>query len=409
MSVRFIWILMAILLLSTPVWAQTADNSFETDSLTSAIKSGHFYYNGRYRLEAIDQANLPDDAYASTLRSALGFETQKYQDTKALIEFENISVLGKTLYNDFTNGETNRPLVLDQGKTEVNQAYLEYSGIKDRTIKLGRQDLSLGNNRFISGYSWRQNAPSHDGIRVDDHALFQTVDLIYGYSDKVHRGINQDVPNGTYDGNIYYVNAIYPYVGGGAITGYTYLMDFNSNPDLSNKTIGANINNMDAKNKEDRFLYLGEYAKQTDYTNNPTSFDLNYYRLEAGAKTGDYTYKLGYENLGGDGTIGLITAIGSSFSFDGLGDVVNSATANGLQDYYLTAAKNWDEMNLVTDAQLHDFRSDKNSIKYGKELDLRLQKQLSQNFSAGLLYADYVADAYAADTQKLAMTLNAKF
>ena len=107
------------------------------------------YLDARYRYEYVNQDGLPDEAYASTLRTRIGFNTNTFHGLSATLELENTTPLGNIAYNDSINNKTNRPITADPRGTELNQAFVQYDGIPYNSIRLGRQRLTLDNNRFI--------------------------------------------------------------------------------------------------------------------------------------------------------------------------------------------------------------------------------------------------------------------
>jgi len=48
----------------------------------------------RYRFEYVEEDAFEDDSYASTLRTALGYETASYEGFSAGVEFQDVSVIG---------------------------------------------------------------------------------------------------------------------------------------------------------------------------------------------------------------------------------------------------------------------------------------------------------------------------
>ena len=49
-----------------------------------------------------------------------------------------------------------RPVVADPADTEINQALIRYQGDKWR-VAAGRQEILLGDVRFVGNVGWRQN------------------------------------------------------------------------------------------------------------------------------------------------------------------------------------------------------------------------------------------------------------
>ncbi|MEM7518595.1 MAG: alginate export family protein, partial [Planctomycetota bacterium] len=184
--------LLGLLAPSTPAQDEAVP---EIDSLQDAIQQGRTWIHLNYRVEFADQDTFDKDALASTLRTALGFESASYHGFRGLIEFEDISNLGNDIYNSTTNGEANRPVVADPNSTEVNQVYAAYTGLENFELKIGRQEIIYGNHRFVGNVAWRQNHQSFDAVRADWSAPSGT-NLSYAYLDTVNRIFGEDNPAG---------------------------------------------------------------------------------------------------------------------------------------------------------------------------------------------------------------------
>lgn len=98
-----------------------------TPDFYSVLTTGKAHLEFRYRLESVDQDPFSRDATASTLRSRLNYQTGELRGFSALVEADNVTVIGDDdAYNSTVNGVTTRPVIADPGYTEVNQAYLQY-------------------------------------------------------------------------------------------------------------------------------------------------------------------------------------------------------------------------------------------------------------------------------------------
>ncbi|MEE9330090.1 MAG: hypothetical protein V3V30_08125, partial [Parvularculaceae bacterium] len=86
--------------------------------------------------------------------------------------------------------------------------------------------------------------------------------------------------------------------------------------------------------------------------------------------------------------------------------------AGGLEDFYgsLSYVIDMDGpfKGLKFDAVYHDFSADTGG-DYGIEIDLQVSKKFAKHYYASLKFADYNADGHATDTQKLWVSLGAKF
>src|SRR5262245_50085397 len=102
----------------------------------------------RLRWEDVDQDPITKQAEALTLRARLGFETGKAWDTSLLAEGEFVWPL-KSDYNSTTNGNTSYPTVADPESYEINRLQLLNTSIPQTTVTLGRQRITLDDQRFV--------------------------------------------------------------------------------------------------------------------------------------------------------------------------------------------------------------------------------------------------------------------
>ena len=145
--------------------------AFAGDSFSDALIGGKPSLDARYRYESVSQENALKAANASTLRLRFGYETGEFKGFGMMLEGEHLSVVGTDNYNSTTNRKTTYSIIADPEFTEVNQAYLSYSGIPDTKLKYGRQRLALDNQRFIGNVGWRQNEQTFDAFTVVNKSL----------------------------------------------------------------------------------------------------------------------------------------------------------------------------------------------------------------------------------------------
>lgn len=124
------------------------------------------YGDFRLRHEFVEQAGLPDDAHATTLRARLGVRVSPVSGLTAVIEGEAIAALDNALYNDTTNGVVRRPVVADPPDILLNQAYLRWQGGPKLTATVGRQAVNYDNQRWIGSVGWRQNDQTLDAVQI---------------------------------------------------------------------------------------------------------------------------------------------------------------------------------------------------------------------------------------------------
>ena len=189
-------------------------------TLTESITGGKASLDVRYRYEYVTQDNALKDANASTVRSRLGYATDPYYGVGALLEFENVSIVGPEDYNSGTNGKTGYAAIIDPKGTEVNQAYLSYAALPATLLKYGRQRIILDNQRFIGNVGWRQNEQTFDAFSAVNKSLPSTT-LTYAHLSNVHRitGTDMDMSSDVFNVN-------YSGWAPGSLGAYAYFLDY---------------------------------------------------------------------------------------------------------------------------------------------------------------------------------------
>ena len=365
------------------------------DSLTEAFSEGKASLNMRYRYESVDDGNsATDDASAHTLRSRLGFTTGAYKDVKAHIDFEVINTAGD--FNSATNGSTSFAKVVDPKDEELNQAFLTYSGISGTEVKVGRQRIILDNARFVGNVGWRQNEQTFDAIKLTNKSI-EDVEITLAQISQINTITGSDI-----DSSHTLFNVGVDKTPVGKVSAYAYLLDYDATT--------ADINTMGARMKGGAgpLLYTVEYAQQSDAGDNPANISASYMFAEGGYKLDKTKVFLGYESLGSDdGTYGFQTPLATKHAFNGWADKFLATPANGLNDTYVKVVSKIAGMKVV--GTYHDYSSDEGSIDYGTELNIVLIKPINKTFKGLVKYADYSADAYSTDTQKVWLSLQANF
>lgn len=383
-----------VMLLSLfPFTAQSASTLM--DAITYGKTSGQL----RYRYEGVDQENFAKQAHASTLRTQLGYTTDGYQGFSALLQFENVTVIGNELYNSTANGLTQYPTVADPDDTEINQAYLNYETPYSTSIRYGRQVIILDNQRFIGNVGWRQNEQSFDALSIVSTALPDTT-ATYAHITNVNRVFSEGNPNPVLANSPMtsdIVNVSYKGLSAGALSGYGYLLDFDNTPLLSTQTWGARLDGGRRLGKV-KWLYTAEYADQNDYAEGAVTNDAHYHFLAAGGDYNGIQIKLNYELLSGDGVYGFATPLATLHAFNGWADVFLNTPRDGLKDIFISAGKTLSGVNLT--AMYHDFSSDNLGYDYGTEWNLQATKKINKSLALTLKYAAYSGAKNAANVTR---------
>jgi hypothetical protein len=385
------------------------DNSFK-----SALSDTKYILDARVRSEDVEQAGIANDAQATTLRARLGFETGKLWNTSLLVEGEAVVPLDTDYRPDPMVPEmVTYPVVADPESYAINRLQLVNTSIPGTTLTLGRQRINLDDQRFVGASAWRQNEQTYDAFRVVNKSIKNLV-LDATYLNQVNRVFGERSPQGRYDGDSVLLNAGYQ-TRIGKITAFGYLLRFDNIVGVpaavrdSSSTYGLRFAGEHAAGKV-KLAYLASWATQTDYGDNPLSFDLDYGTAELTA-----TYKLfglgaGIEVLEGNGVKGFTTPLATLHKFQGWADKFLTTPANGIEDKYVTATTNLkafgglDTLGLVVG--YHDYNAEHISADYGTEWNASITAKVKK-LGFMIKYADYSEGvlASARDTEKFWMQM----
>jgi hypothetical protein len=378
--------------------------------LAAALRDGDVDLAFRYRYELVDQAGLDADANASTLRTRLTYNSAVFRDFSLLAEMDDLRPLGADSFNSTRNGKTTRPVVADPKATDLNQFAVRYSGFTDTSVLLGRQRINRANQRFIGGVGWRQNEQTYDALSVG-HVFSDRLQGYYSHVTNVNRvfGPNSGSPAGNLRTSSHLLEASYNWTPDATVTGYGYFLDFDDEPTLSNRTLGVRLTGTLAFGEDLTFPYAAEYAIQDDHANNPTGYDADYVLLEGGFRWPNFGIKLSYEILEGSGVAGRAfqTPLATLHPFQGWADKFLSTPETGIEDLYLSFTARGFGANFTV--VYHDFSAEIGGADYGDEIDMSASWRLGDNYSLLLKLANYSADTFATDTEKVWVMLSASF
>lgn len=381
-----------------------------SDDPATLMEDGTVGLSFRYRYEHVDDDGFTEDADASTLRSRLSFQSGNYRDFSFFVEVEDIREI---LLDDFnagagnTPGRTQYPVVADPEGTEINQAYVDYDGLEDTRIRLGRQRINLDNQRFVGGVGWRQNEQTYDALSVDyDGSLGRA---FYALVDNVNRVFGEDVAAGDHrqdPSHLLNLSTNLDRIGRASL--YHYAIDNEDAPAFSTRTTGARL----AGNTEVDSItvgYLAEYARQSDMANNPVDYHADYWHLNGSLTVSGVKVELGWEVLGGDsGAPGeaFRTPLATLHAFNGWADQFLSTPDAGLEDRYAGVSAAPGPWTLQ--ARFHGFDADDGGADYGDELDFRVGRSIGEKLQLDAFLAVFDGDDGFNDVTKLWLMVTAR-
>lgn len=406
--------------LSGPVHAGL-DEDVENALKLGGGKYGRVNFDARYRFEYVDQdsSHLPpnmvaikNQAYASTLRTRIGYLTPSFAGLTGFAEYEGNQDIGINDYNSTRNGEGSYPIVADPQANEVNQLWANYAGLPDSNIKIGRQRIAFDNHRFIGDVGWRQMQQTFDAVTVSNKSLPDT-NITAGYIWKV-----QDITSRSTGMSSPIFNIAYSGLPFGKFIVHGEWLDYDNADELTNlgvansfskstKTVGVRFDGATPLNEAEdiKALYTAEYAHQADYKNNPIKYHADYWLAEGGLDVYGVIVKGAYEELGADNGAAFQTPLATLHAFQGWSDKFLTTPKTGLRDMYATVKTS--ALGLDWTVQFHEYSAANGGLDLGHEVNAQVEKKFGKHYSVLLKYADYVADtnkninnAYS-DTQKI--------
>ncbi|GAB7562164.1 hypothetical protein LG202_02030 [Methylobacillus methanolivorans] len=439
-----------------------AEEALPEYTFLDAIKTGKNLTSFRLRYENVEQdGNAPTgqplkDANGVTLRSLIGWQTAPYHNFSFAGQIIDVSKFQDD-FNDSTNGTrinsvSNQPDKLDYAKivdpdnTDINQLYVDWTGIKNNRVRLGRQQINLDNVRFIGDIAFRQVMQVFDGVTLLNKSLPDT-EIYLGHIERVKQ-ITTKVRS---DGALEIANVKYRISPTESLVGYGYFSSFddlgfgrawfgnaagtggiaagkngniNQEADQGNKVLGVRLDGVHVFTPDWKGLYTAEYAKQTDYRGGDSRIDAHYYKLGGGAAYGNFSLRADQELLSSNnGRYAFQTPFGTNHLFQGWVDKFLTTPLEGIKDTFVTATYKVGDFLFFAD--YHLIKSDEhfNTVgggfgdKYGTEWNAAVTYNVNPHVMTKLEYGKFSEkDQYTAlpgnnaggrvrDTEKVWLTL----
>lgn len=413
-------------LYTLPTLAEDAAKVIVPTTMMEAITMGSPMTNFRLRYENVDQDGKSKESNAWTMRSLVGWQTKPFNNISIAAQLINVTQFNHDFY-DGTNStfggatpanKANYPLVVDPDYTGVNQIFVEWTGIPNSKIRLGRQSVKLDNVRFIGNVEYRQVMQVFDGIAFENKSI-SGVEVYAAHFEALRRITSEYFSAGDVD----IAHVSWKYSPAASLTAYSYFQDMAKNgftypttgaafTDNSSKTFGLRADGSHKIDADWKVLYTAEYAKQNDYRGGDRRINAHYWRLGAGAGFGNWSARLDRELLSSNnGLYGFQTPLATGHLFQGLGDSFLTTPKDGIKDTFITL--NGKVLDIQLSAEYHWLDSDRdfsatgslvNSSHFGKELDLIAGYNYSKNWSGRLEYFSFKEDdlygALASATRK---------
>ena len=351
--------------------------------------------NARVRQEAVDDAAFARDADATTLRLRLGVRGRFGPHWSALLEGEGIA--GAGTYDSGAAGPRDVPVIADPDGAEWNQVLVAWKSDALQAA-LGRQRVQFANQRWVGNSGWRQNEQTFDAVSFDAK-LGADWQARYAYFDRVHRVNGDDARDPLARERGLSTHAI-EFAWKARWRAFALLHDDRDVATASTATYGLRAT-LGKGAYEGGASLAAEYARQTDYADNPLDFSHAYWLVEPAYAWRDAMLRVGLEHLGGNGAHALQTPLATLHAFNGWADKFAGATPpGGLDDRYASVATRAGCAKCEWTLALNDYRAD-TGPRYGSEWNASLAFPIGSALKGMFKLADYRADGFARDTTKL--------
>ncbi|MGF1543328.1 MAG: hypothetical protein ACFB00_02265 [Parvularculaceae bacterium] len=374
----------------------------------------------RYEFAA-DEA-FPRDAHALTAQARLAVETSLTKRIDALVEGEFVGAIVDD-FNDASGGppssdEIGRPFVVDPNTAELNRFQLSAELAPNARATVGRQRLSIDEERFLGRVAFRQNEQTFDAVRFEAEPVAGAfVDV--GYFRRVNRIFGGDSDAGAFRGDSYFVNAgaTTPI---GRFTFFRYAFDLELAPGEVNPTLEDLASSVTTGGRwnerwgwRDGHLALrAAYARQREFADAPIAYDANYWLGAAEARFGRLTGEFRYEILSAGGGRAFQAPLGTLHKFQGFADVFLVTPDVGIVDASIGARVRFGSAGpfrgVGAFARGHAFEAEDGGARLGREIDFGVSATVA-GVKASLVAAFYDADAFGTDTERFWATLSRRF
>ena len=359
----------------------------------------------RYRLEQVQQDGFGLDAIGTNGRARVTLDTGQRGAFSFAAQVDYSFILGADDFNSLANGKTNLPIIADPDGLDLNQAYVRYQmgeGDSSTAITAGRQRINHGSQRLLGGVAWRNNEQTFDAVRVQRTGR---VGLDYSYAFNVNRifGPDNGVQPAVWKTNSHFLRATFSPMGEHELAGFAYLIDLEHDNARYSGGAAANSNmtwGFDYKGALPGVKLSATVAFQSDYGDNPNSYNAVFYGGEAAFDLAMLNVTLGHHTLGSDdGRHAFRAPLATLHKWQGWTDKFLGTPPKGVRDTWVATTKKM--LGFTLTGVYHDFRAVDGGDRYGSELGASLVYSPMERVTLQAKAARYFADGWASDTTKL--------
>jgi hypothetical protein len=349
-----------------------------------------------------------------TLSARASAEWRPADWLSGLIEVEGVGALIDN-HSDLPGQMPSKPLIPDPDHLDLNRLQIQAEWGEGTFVTLGRQSLRIDDQRFLGAAPFRQNTRSYDAVRLSTRTTgshtFQA-----GYIAQVNRPLGNRTPLGEFDSDSWFASGNFQ-TPIGRVGAFHYALDLETGPnDNRNRTLSSQTTGIRFDGRYHRTDLKvdveASYARQTDFADNPLDYSADYYLLDIKTFLAAFELNVRHEVLGAGGAQAFQTPLASLHKFQGEADVFLSTPIDGIVDTSLSLKHNGGQIGPFKDVtpvvRLHQFEAERGGATYGREFDLIVQAKLADlKLKVGL--ADFEADQFAADRQRIFASLSKRF
>ena len=329
-----------------------------------------------------------------SLRARVGYRTDDYLDTNVFVQFQSqVNLVEEFSFPNGRGGDPKRDLIADPDGERVHQAYLEYNGLENVRLRLGRQEIILDDARLIGNVDWRQNGQSFDALSL----VFQPLPELTFYGAVVNQVNTVTLTHEDLE-HLILLNGRYNLEETHDFVLYTYLLG-HEDDERDSATYGMQLTGLcgDLIKYDVSYAWQGDYQGGDDHAGemvnaflgfvfDRVNFGLGYSRISGiEKKAGDIVEDKPFDTL-----------FGTAHNFNGWADqFIDTNGGNlpgGLEDVYFQIGTELMQTSFLLRVHLFDTTESETGIhdnQYGEELDFDISRELTDQLTAQIRVALY--------------------
>lgn len=374
---------------STPVFSQDAPFAGSTDGAPQLRMS----LNLRPRYNQIDESDKAERTQGWTVRAVGALDLRLSASLKLRIEGIHTDHLGAKRFNDDVGriASSEYPLLPDPRTTDLNQAYVEWSGPLETRLRAGRQFVQLDNDRMLSNNDFRQIPTVFTGVMLTNNWLPDTEFRVGGF-DRVRGALGTNQSS-----KLTLADIAYNFTPEHNLSAYGYWLDqastgnFTGLANNSHRVLGVRAEGGFPLAGGWSWRYLADLARQDAYAGGNAAIDAGYRRIGVGVSQPALEIRADRElRTSPRGNYAFQTPYTDLYAYNGWTLQFITAPRTGLRDDWLTLRAEWGAWSLF--GEFHRFQSDAGSVDLARERDLSVRYDFWPNAFARLQHARFTPE-----------------